>query len=158
MSSGAPYSYAIGYKLPEKVRKIFIFSGIPALYYERVISHWPYEVDTNASLPDLQKLARELFFSNLTEQDYLKNDIRDSMKNNCFGIAQDLKIRCVDWGFQLSEIKPAVLMQHSREDQAVPVETAEITADLIPNCRLVLRDGEHFSQNSLADFFKGFFL
>jgi pimeloyl-ACP methyl ester carboxylesterase len=158
MSSGAPYSYAIGYKLPEKVRKIFIFSGTPALFNQNVLSHWPYQVNKNASLSDLQKLARELFFSNLTEQDYLKNDIRDSMKNDCFGIAQDLKIRCIDWGFQLAEIKPAVLMQHSREDQAVPVETAKITADLIPNCRLMLRDGEHFSQNTLTDFFKAFFL
>ena len=38
MSSGAPYSYAIGYKLPHKVRTIFIFSGIPALYDEKVVS------------------------------------------------------------------------------------------------------------------------
>lgn len=32
MSSGAPYSYSIGYKFPDKVRNIFIFSGTLALY------------------------------------------------------------------------------------------------------------------------------
>ena len=57
MSSGAPYSYAIGYKLADKVRNIFIFSGIPALYDERILSHWPYEVKKNASIPELETLA-----------------------------------------------------------------------------------------------------
>ena len=38
MSSGAPYSYSIGYAMPDKARYIFIFSGIPALYDERVVS------------------------------------------------------------------------------------------------------------------------
>ncbi len=41
MSSGAPYSYSIGYALPDKARNIFIFSGIPALYDESVVSYWP---------------------------------------------------------------------------------------------------------------------
>ena len=42
MSSGAPYSYAIGSGLPDRTRNIFIFSGTPALYDERVLAHWPY--------------------------------------------------------------------------------------------------------------------
>jgi pimeloyl-ACP methyl ester carboxylesterase len=37
MSSGAPYSYAIGVKLPGKVRNIYIFSGTPALYDAQVV-------------------------------------------------------------------------------------------------------------------------
>ena len=51
MSSGAPYSYSIGYKLPDKVRNIFIFSGIPALYDDSVLAVWPYEVNKNADIP-----------------------------------------------------------------------------------------------------------
>ena len=31
MSSGAPYSYVLGYRFPQKVRNIYIFSGIPAM-------------------------------------------------------------------------------------------------------------------------------
>lgn len=153
MSSGAPYSYAVAYRLPEKVRKIFIFSGTPALYDERVLSFWPYEVNRNASLAELQTLAKELFFSNLSEDDLKRNDIRDSMMNECFGIALDLKLRCVDWGFNLSEVKTAVVMQHSRVDQSVPFVTAEITASLLPNCRLEIRDaGDHFSEEILDQF------
>ncbi len=158
MSSGAPYSYAIGHAMPDKVRKIFIFSGTPALYDQNVLLHWPYEVNKDANIPDLQKLAKALFFNNISEGDDLHNDVRDSIKNGCFGIALDLKLRCVDWGFQLSEIKPAVLMQHSREDHSVPLITAEITANLIPNCRLMMRDGEHFSQKTLDDFYESVIL
>jgi pimeloyl-ACP methyl ester carboxylesterase len=155
MSSGAPYSYAVGYKLPDKVRNIFIFSGIPALYDERILSHWPYEVKKNASIPELETLAYELFFSNLSKEDLEKNDIKDSMMNNCFGIAQDLKLRSIDWGFKLSEVKANVYMQHCRADQNVPFISAEMTANLLPNCQLTIRDiGEHFSKAALDEFMK----
>lgn len=51
MSSGAPYSYSLGWGFPDQVRNIYIFSGIPALYDEIVRSHWPYEVSKNNSEP-----------------------------------------------------------------------------------------------------------
>jgi pimeloyl-ACP methyl ester carboxylesterase len=155
MSSGAPYSYAIAYKLPDKVRDIFIFSGIPALYDERILSHWPYEVKKTANIPELETLAYELFFANLPKESLEKNDIKDSMMNNCFGIAQDLKLRSRDWGFKLSEIRGNVYMQHSRADQNVPFITAKMTANLLPNCQFETRDlGEHFSKDVLDNFIK----
>ena len=104
ISSGAPYSYALGYRFPGRVRNIFILSGIPALYDETVLSCWPYEVKRNASLAELEKLAYELFFADLSPEDLAQNDIKDSMMYNCFGIAQDLKLRCLDWGFRLSDL------------------------------------------------------
>jgi pimeloyl-ACP methyl ester carboxylesterase len=153
MSSGAPYSYSIGYKFPDRVRNIYIFSGIPALYDELVQSRWPYEVNKSASIAELEGLAQELFFSDLSEEDLRKNDVSDSMMNNCFGIAQDLKLRCLDWGFSLSDVKENVVMQHSRIDDAVPFDTAVMTSRLLPNCRLdVKEDGVHFSNEALDDF------
>jgi len=156
MSSGAPYSYAIGYKLPDQVRNIFIFSGIPALYNENILSHWPYEVTKNASMVEMEELAYELFFSHLSKEDLERRHIKDSMQNRCFGIAQDFKLRCIDWGFQLSEVKENVHMQHSRMDREVPFLTAERTAKLLPNCQLEIREqGEHFSQEALDNFMNG---
>lgn len=155
MSSGAPYSYAIGYQLPDKVRNIFIFSGIPALYDEKVLSHWPYEVTKDASIAEMEDLAYKLFFSNLSKEDLEREDIKDSMMNNYFGIAQDFKLRCMDWGFKLSEVKENVYMQHSMTDDNVPFITAEITASLLPNCQLDIRkSGEHFSKDALDNFIK----
>jgi len=153
MSSGAPYSYAIGYKLPEHVRNIFIFSGTPALYDARVFALWPYPVNKQASLIELERVAKEIFFSDVSPDDLLRDDIRDSMRNDCFGIAQDLKLRCLDWGFDLSEVKATVYMQHSKTDGQVPFSTAEITAHLLPNCQLDIREsGGHFSDELLDAF------
>lgn len=153
ISSGAPYSYAIGHRFPDRVRRIFILSGTPALYDDRILSAWPYPVNKTAGLAELQKLAHNLFFAHLSQSDLEKDDIRDSMANDCFGIAQDLKIRCLDWGFTLDEIRPRVYMRHSRADESVPLVAAELTAGLLPNCRLEIReDDAHFSQEVLDDF------
>ncbi len=153
MSSGAPYSYSIGYAFPDKARNIFIFSGIPALYDKTVVSHWPYPVNKDASIAEMEKLANDLFFSGLSPEDKDKRDIKDSMMNYCFGLALDLRIRGMDWGFKLSDVHQKVYMEHSRLDEGfIP---AEITSKLLPNCRFYIREKEgHFSNELLDDFIK----
>ena len=158
MSAGAPYSYAIGYKLANQVRNIFIFSGIPALYDDRVIEFWPYEVNRNANLAELEKVAKDVFFSGLTAEDLLHEDIKDSMMNDCFGVAQDLELRSKDWGFALSVVKARVQMEHSMADRNVPFATAELTAKMLPNCQFTTREGEHFSERLLDDFIRNVML
>jgi pimeloyl-ACP methyl ester carboxylesterase len=153
ISSGAPYSYAIGHRLPDRVRNLFILSGTPALYDERVLSYWPYPTNKNTSMTEMQALAYELFFSHLSEDDRHQADISDSMMNDCFGIAQDLMLRCMDWGFQLPDVKARVIMQHSRSDESVPFITAQITSALLPDCRFIVRENEpHFSPQVLDHF------
>jgi hypothetical protein len=153
MSSGAPYSYSIGYAFPDKARNIFIFSGIPALYDEMLVSHWPYPVEKDARIVEMQKLANELFFSGLSSQDKARRDIKDSMMNNCFGPALDLRIRGMDWGFKLSDVHQQVYMQHSRLDEGFI--SAEITSKMLPNCIFFARETEgHFSKELLCDFIK----
>jgi pimeloyl-ACP methyl ester carboxylesterase len=158
ISSGAPYSYSIGYTLQDSVRNIYIISGTPALFDDRVLALWPYPIKKNASITEMQKVAKDVFFSNVTKADMKKNDIRDSMMNDCFGIAQDLRIRCMDWGFTLSEIRSAVYMEHSRADKDVPFDTAEMTAKMLPKCQMEVREGDHFSEEILAQFIKNVML
>jgi pimeloyl-ACP methyl ester carboxylesterase len=153
MSSGAPYSYALGYAFPDKVRNIYIFSGIPALFDDQVLSYWPFAVKKDATIPEMQLVAHELFFSNLSARDLDNLDIKDSMRNDCFGVAQDLKLRCIDWGFTLSEVRANTYMQHCKTDDGVPFITALLTSRMLPNCKLVTREnGEHFSKESLEEF------
>jgi pimeloyl-ACP methyl ester carboxylesterase len=158
ISSGAPYSYAIGCRLQDRVRNIFIFSGTPALFDERVLELWPYPIKRNASITEMQKIAKEVIFSNIAKEDMEKNEVRDSMMNDCFGVAQDLRIRCMDWGFKLTKIKTTVYMEHSRTDNTVPFATAEITAKMLPNCKLEAREGDHFSEVTLNQFIKNIIL
>jgi pimeloyl-ACP methyl ester carboxylesterase len=154
MSSGAPYSYAIGYQIPDKVCDIYIFSGTPALYDDKVQAYWPYLIIKGASMAEMQQVAKEVFFSHVTADDLLREEIRDSMANDCFGIAQDLRLRCMDWGFVLPEVKSTVYLEHSQTDPEVPFVTAEMTTKMIPNSQLKARDGEHFSQETLDRFIK----
>ena len=155
ISSGAPYSYALGYRFPGKVRNIFILSGTPALYDDAVLSLWPYPVDRNATIADLQKLAYELFFAGLQKDAMAQSDVRDSMMNNCFGIAQDLRLRCRDWGFSLSDVTQNVYMRHSRSDGSGPFLTAEMTAKLLPRCRIEAKEHDaHFSKDVLDDYIR----
>jgi len=155
MSSGAPYSYAIGRRLPDKTRNIFVFSGTPALYAERVLAHWPYPANKEATIDELEELAEVLFFAGLSAEELQRADIADSRMNHCFGIAQDLKLRCQDWGFSLPELLNPVYMQHSELDDSVPLVTAQITAGMLPNCRLEIRtQGPHFSVTELDEFIR----
>jgi len=153
MSSGAPYSYAIAHAMPDKIRNTYIFSGTPALCDERVKRLWPYPLKAEATIEELQKTAKELFFENgINEEDM---GSVDSAKNGCFGIALDLKIRCQDWGFSLGDIKTKVYMEHGIDDASVPFGTAEITAGLLPNCVMIKRaNGGHFSNELLDEFIK----
>lgn len=153
ISSGAPYSYAIARALPERVRDVFILSGTPALYDEQIRACWPYPITLNASISEMQVLAYDLFFSGLSEEEREADDIRDSMRNDCFGPALDLAIRCRDWDFRLEDVKTPVYMRHSLKDGSVPYGTAARTADLLPNCQLETRkDDPHFSQEVLDSF------
>jgi hypothetical protein len=61
-------------------------------------------------------------------------------------------MRCMDSGFQLSDVKGR-LLRHSKSDNSVPLVTAEMTAKLLPNCRLEIRENDvHFSQEVLDHF------
>ncbi len=154
-SSGAPYCYAIGYKIPDRARRIYILSGIPALYDEQILSAWPHPVSKNAGIVEMQTLGRQLFFSNLSPSDLDTDDIKDSLMNDCFGVAQDLRLRGLDWGFRLSDLKQTVTMQHSRFDPGVPFVTAEMTARLIPNCKFIINESDvHFSKELLSEFIR----
>ncbi|MEA4907889.1 MAG: alpha/beta hydrolase [Anaerolineaceae bacterium] len=153
MSSGAPYGYAIGCQFPHQTRHIYVFSGIPALYDEQVLSDWPFEPLRNQIMAELEDLAGRLFFSDLTAADLQRNDIRDSSMHHGFGVAQDLGLRFGEWGFRLSAVSSRVFMRHSRGDEAVPYRTAVRTAQLLPHCQLeLLESGPHFSASALDDF------
>lgn len=152
LSSGAPYSYGIAYELSDKAKNVFIFSGTPALFHKDVVAKWPYPLNPEAEIPELQKLAKELFFPNGVNKGV--NASEDSFINDCFGIALDLKIRCMNWGFELSQISANVFIEHSVDDENVPFATAENTAELFADCKFIKRSsGGHFSEKLLDQFF-----
>lgn len=150
ISSGAPYSYSIANACAEKIKNIYILSGIPALYDDNIVAHWPFPIDRNADIRDLEILVKKLFFSDLSELDLKREDIKASMNNDCFGPALDLKIRCKDWGFKLENLNSKVYMQHSKYDN---IDAAKITAGLITGCQLdITENTDHFSSEIFEQF------
>ena len=153
MSSGAPYAYAVANQNPETVRNVYIFSGTPALYDQDVLALWPFGSNLEATIPELQKLAYDLFFAPMPAEVLAWDDFQDSRKNDCFGLAQDFKLRVRDWGFSLRDLRAPVYMRHSRADESVPFAAAELTARMLPNCHFEPRENEpHFSQALLDNF------
>lgn len=155
ISSGAPYGYAIAHHFSKEARKIFILSGIPALYDPQVRAVWPYPLGGNSSIDEMQVLARNLFFSNLSDAELEKADIKDSMKHDCYGVALDLLIRGKGWGFTLAEVNQDVYLRHSQMDSTGSFAAAEITARLLPHGHFDIRSqDEHFSEAVLHDFIR----
>lgn len=155
ISSGAPYAYALAARCPARTRRVYIFSGIPALYDARVAALWPYPLDPDATLADLRVLARTLFFAGLTPEQASEPAARDAAAHDCFGVALDLMIRRRAWGFDLRDIGARVLMQHAVDDSTVPFAAAVMTASLLPQCSFEARStGEHFSAELLDAFLR----
>jgi len=153
MSSGAPYAYAIASHFPQRARNVYIFSGTPALYDKIVLAGWPYPPLLDQTQAQAEALAHELFFANLSAHDLQQPDIRDSLRNHAFGVAQDLILRFKVWGFRLSDVRAKVFMRHSKTDDSIPFQTAVRTAELLPDCTLELEEsGPHFSKEALEDF------
>ena len=60
-------------------------------------------------------------------------------------MALDLQLRARPWGFSLAEVRQPVRLSHCRTDDSVPFRTAELSAALLPNARLEIHTGGHFS-------------
>ena len=162
MSAGAPYCYALGALMPDKVQRIFIYSGLPALCETDVMNAYPnlpdvkkeYAFYRQASLEDIAKSLYKMYLASLSEEVLELIDFRDSMANNCFGMAREAKLQSLDWGFNLKDVRPPVLMQHSKIDQEAPFAAARKTSDLLPDCTLqILENAPHFSEETLSAFF-----
>jgi pimeloyl-ACP methyl ester carboxylesterase len=153
ISSGSSYAYSIMHECSHRVKNSYILSGVPALYDASIQKLWPFEITPELSIEALQDIARKVFFPGLQDKKSLQNDEKDSFKNNCFGIAQDLKLRCNDWGFMLEEINGEITIQHSKYDGNAPFVTAELTAKKIKKCNFIIKESsDHFSKDLMNEF------
>ena len=152
-SAGAPYGYAVGCVCAGKVRNIFVFSGMPAFYDKQVQQHWPYPIQADLSQSDAQEIAHAMFFADASKEMLENDDVKDSIANNCFGPAQELRLRFSDWGFTPDDVKAKVYMQHSKQDEVISYRMAERTAALLPACSFeLLETGSHFSVEAYQKF------
>ncbi len=145
-SAGAPYAYATALALPEVVSRVWISSGVPAVYEACVLRHYKEE-DRQAYL-SYAALAQSELQTKYTEQleasakqlrgsgmAYLENTLNEILAQRCFGMAQESRLQILPWELALSEIRQPVTMFHAEADEMVPYAAAREMLNFIKHCR-----------------------
>ena len=150
-SAGAVYAYASACATPEAIRELWVLSGVPAVYMDRVIRHYPdegrktYDHFLKSSLAEI----REYYAPGLNDHiaqlppdtdPYLRNTFTDAAANQCFGPAQESRLQIKPWGFDPSAIEQPVKIWHAREDGMVPYNGAKEMVDMLPSATLQTAD------------------
>jgi len=173
-SGGGPYALACAYKLPHRITKAGVISGvgptdlsvhIEDMYLERRLAislarslPWllkPIIRIANNPQRNIEKYFQDVFKkSHAADQEILNRpEIKTLMKMNWLegtrqgvgGFARDGIIIANQWGFNFEGIQSDVLMWHGDVDTSTPLVMAKFLAKHIPNCQLTIFHGEgHF--------------
>ena len=145
ISAGAPYSYALAARDPERVAGVAITSGLGYLADQRVVelygepSRKAFEYFRTAAPDDVRRYWVDALRRSLHEQppdsDWIPA-LRDSLAHDGAGPGREAVLQQRDWGFDLAEIACPVELWHARDDAMVPFPTAAWTARLISRATL----------------------
>ena len=171
ISGGGPYASACAYKIPERITKTAIISGMGP-------SEAPGIRDGTAWIfPGKNAVMRRLMLM-LTvmgmrkQPDRIQSQMTDSLKGPdkelflknpgiaeivtkswgeafCAGIAgvnHDAALYTHPWRFRLQDISAEVFLWHGDQDYNVPISVGRYVAEAIPNCKATFIENEgHFS-------------
>lgn len=165
ISAGAPYAYALGALLPDRVRGLWLLSGLPyvyadeirGLYPEESLTAWEYYRDAPLSevaagfagaAPRWTQFFAELPLMLTALAELAAYDYR--------GPAREAKLQVHPWGFSLTDVRPPVRLWHARGDEQVPYRAVEATAALLPRAEITeQRDPSHIpSEETVYELFR----
>jgi len=161
VSAGTPHSYAYGAYMKERVKNIFIFSGLPIIYKENVINAYPDSDSIKAYYhffkdEDVQSIGKKLlndFESALPKEFKQSNEYKDSIVNEAQGIGNEAKMQSKPWGFEIEDIEQPVYLQHSTDDNIVPFSAVEAGLKYFKNYNIIRITGaDHFDQKAFLDY------
>ena len=137
VSAGAPYAYALAAGLPDRVRRVFILSGVPFVKEPDVIACYSAEAQ-HAYAGYAKQSDAELrqtfaaFCRDVAERLSADMDLAESvsaiMRQDCAGPAREAKLQATDWGFERAAVRCPVHLWHAREDDMVPFDAARRSA------------------------------
>lgn len=154
VSSGAPYTYALAARLGDRVRRVGICSGLPHVADPKIMACYP-ESDQEAfaryARSTDEQVAAEIggylraFAEQLPPGHRWLSTIGASLANEGAGIAREVRLQQLDWGFDFATIRQPVRLWHAREDDEVPFAGAELTAAKLPHATLRIQlEPQHF--------------
>jgi pimeloyl-ACP methyl ester carboxylesterase len=157
-SGGGPFALACAYKVPKRLKKVIVVSGMGSVYAPgaKKVPSWsiiklPGFV-MNIILKGMKKIVEqkpEKFLSSMNKSlpkvdvEALKNFklekdfivvLKEAFKSGIKGAKHDAKIYRKHWGFKLNGIDHKVHLWHGEEDANVKIKTAQFIASKLPNC------------------------
>lgn len=170
ISGGGPFAMACAYKIPEKITKIGIVSGMTPTNKETLVGMgklWKVLIKQYAKTPFLANFVADLhyiesfyfpkFFTKLYRARYDANIIteeimeniaiskREGFRSGIKGVASDLVLYSSSWNFSLSDIKKEIQLWYGEFDSVVPVAAGKYFSSKIPNAKLTIYPGEAHS-------------
>lgn len=157
ISAGAPHTYANAIVSGERAHRVYIYSGLGALYDEEVLSGYGEYYD---EIKELYEFARTHSQENIGEfylrkysQSYGDEYLRRLIKERYVAMGYDIKLQASPWGFEVSNVTQPITIRHSKADTEVPYEAALRTANLIKNVKFIsVQNDPHFTVQSFTEF------
>ncbi|MBA2653149.1 MAG: alpha/beta hydrolase [Tatlockia sp.] len=169
-SGGAPYVAACAYRIPEKLHKAVIVSGIAPLSYPEALSslsksqkqmHWMIRYcpivlklmmrlsfkalenpnRLNKMLKQLPEIDAKLLADNHFK-DLMVQSLKEAFRQNASEVVNDFKLFLKPWGFDLNAIRCPFVVWQGGKDQQAPVKHAEIYAQQVPEANYVFLEEE----------------
>ncbi len=164
VSAGGPYAAACAYKIPERLTRVAIVSGVAPFDRLRTEEQRKRETFVDRRAPWLERAktaamaaaARRwpewtyaqvikgmpepdrVIASRPEVQAVLVEAFLEAVRSGTRGIEQEMAIHTQPWGFQPEDITIEVEIWHGDQDTNVPVTDAELLADAIPNRHLTV--------------------
>ncbi len=131
ISAGAPYAYALAYAVPDIIRKVYVLSGVPAVYKDDILKLYGNEGETAyknfLTMPFDAVQEYYMNFMNrykaISEGDELSMTVlNETLNQKCFGMALESVLQITPWNISFHEIKQEITYYHASNDAMVPYE------------------------------------
>ena len=170
ISGGGPYAVVCTYKIPERLTKTLIISGMGPSDAPQM------KQGTSWTIPGKSFLSRKILLmlfnlglqrdpekfvtrskAQFPEPDRLildkpemtaiyVNMLQEAFRSGTAGADYECKLYKKSWGFQLQDISAEVHLWHGELDANVPISVGRYVADSIPNCHTTFfKDEAHLS-------------
>ncbi len=162
ISAGAPYTYSVANKMSDRVKDVYILSGVPFLLDESVFEKYEgkddfYKKIWNYSKKEIQeemysilKKYNNLFFKLILPKS-VKNEFKATLSNDCAGVGQSVSLQIKDWGFDIYKIPTKINFWHSKNDKEVPFDAVKIMTDKMMNAELHVKGKQHLPSKDIIE-------
>ncbi|MGW3834604.1 alpha/beta fold hydrolase [Streptomyces microflavus] len=164
ISAGAPYAYALAAGLPERVRLVWVLSGLPYVPDDAVRGRYPEEAEPvwtfYREAPEAEVVARFAGAAQRMAEVFAGSpsvlaSLPGLAAHGWLGPAREVRLQTRPWGFVPGAVAQPVRLWHAPADEEVPFAAAEATAALFPAARLTEQGApDHIpSEETLGELF-----